>query len=81
MASQTPPTRLREAELIRLLQVDQTSPTLAALLELVALQEQQAVEALVSCPLEVFPGLQGKAQALRHLRSKLTEKPHVLREI
>ena len=66
--------KVREADLVRLILVDQDNPLLRRLQEVLQLQEYQALQALVSCPLSDLPQAQAKVQALRHLCNKFTVK-------
>ena len=64
--------KAQEADLIRGIQADKDNPVYRWVLKLLEIQEEQAVLALVSCSPLDFPAAQGKAQALRQLRNRLT---------
>lgn len=75
---QTPPTvealKGREMDLLRMIQVDQNSPVLSGVLELLYLREVRELQGLASCSLQDLPVLQGRVQALKSLRKNISER-------
>lgn len=75
---QTPPTvemiKVREMDLLRMIQADPLSPVLSGVLELLYLREQRELQGLASCSLQELPVLQGKVQALKSLRKNISER-------